>query len=279
MGIELRSYQKQAMEKALSVKNALLCMSVGAGKTLTVIFLARYLLNRKEIDKTIIACTLSSIGPFQRELKKLGVETELTEKIEGLVEALNSRNKFILIKHSLIEELGSNKNNVDIVEDLLKKNPKKLMLIIDEAHKFSNHESIGNFAIDITRHLYEKIVLLTGTPYSSKLDQLYGLVKLIYPKKWKNLKAFRDLYVRSEIVKNWKTGKFIRTEDIEYINLPALRLELEAFTFFWFPPKKLNYINYTKSLTPQHYEEYSEICKNVYAELKVRAGAEKKDDI
>jgi superfamily II DNA or RNA helicase len=276
--ITLRLPQKEAIQKGLAVVNSLFCMRVGGGKTFASMFLSRYLLNNKKIDKVIFCITLSGVGVFKNEFNNVGIDVKLASCINDILEFLKGKEKFLLIKHSLIEELGINQVNIDLIENYLKKDYKKIMLIIDEAHKFSNHESIGNFAVDNTRRFYEKIVLLTATPYSSKLDQIFGLVKLIYPKKWRNLKEFRDNFVKSEIIKDWRTGKFLRTEDVEYINLPTLRKELEEFTYFYFPPIPLTYKEHKASLKPEKFEEYKKMCQEIYKELKDRASGKNKKD-
>lgn len=268
--ITLRSYQTEALKKLLSIRNGLLCARVGSGKTLISLFLSRFMIKRNEIDKIIICVTPSSVGPFTNELSSVGIKVDLIDDVVDLIDFLKGSKRFVLIKHSFMEKLGVDKNNIDQVEDYLEKDYKKIMLIIDEAHKFSNHESIGNFAIDNTRRFYEKIVIMTATPYGSKLDQLYGLVKLIYPKQWKNLKDFKNNFVRVEIIKDWKTGKFLRTEDVEYINLGKLRKVLEQFTYFYFPSINLVYKEHRTKLKESNYKQYVDMCRSVFSSLKER---------
>ena len=276
--IKLKPHQIEGIKKALSIVNTLFCVKVGGGKTLLSLFLARLLLKNKKIDKVILCVTLSGIGPFSNELSNLGVNVRQANTIEDLIDFFKSKERFILIKHSFMEDLGKNQNKIDILEDYLTEDYKKIMLVIDEAHKISNHESLGNFAVDNTRRFYEKIVLLTATPYSSKLDQLYGLIKLIYPQKWKNLKEFRSNFVKSEIITDWR-GKYLRTEDVEYINLPTLREEMEEFTFFHYPKVNLIYHEHKTKLSEDNYKTYRNMCKEIYETLKDRAkGKGKKED-
>lgn len=269
--IELKPHQKAAVEKALSVVNSLFCIKVGKGKTFASMFLSRILLNNKKIDKVIFCITSSGVGVFKNEFKSVGINVRLIENFEDIIEFLKGKEKFILIKHSFMEDLGKNKLHENALESYLIKDYKRIMVVIDEAHKMSNPDGWGNTGVDHTRRLYEKIVLLTATPYSSKLDQIYGLVKLIYPKRWKDLKEFRSKYVRSKIISDWKTGAFQRVEDIEYINLPDLRRELEEFTYFYYPPTKLNYYEHKIKLESENYEEYKDMCQEIYDTLKDRA--------
>lgn len=276
--ITLRPHQKEAIEKALSVSNALFCMAVGRGKTYASLFLARYLLNNKKVDKAIFCVTLSGIGVFKDEFQSVGVDVSSVTTVEELIEFFKSKKKFILVKHSFIEELGKDQNKVDMIEDYLKEDYKKIILVIDEAHKMGNHESWGNFAIDSTRRFYEKIVLLTATPYSSKLEQIFGLVKLIYPTIWKELRDFKALYLEEKPVKDWRTGKFIRMETLAYINLAGLRKQMEPFTFFYYPKINLIYHEHTVKLEPENYAEYKRMCQEIHTELKERPSKGKKKE-
>lgn len=270
--IRLRPYQQEIVKKALAVKNFLLCACVGSGKTICAAFLVRLLLKNNKMDKVLIGCTVSSLGVFRGEFRsKFGLSVGFIEDVNDLVNFLEGKDKVALLKHSLIEDLGRIQENIDTVEDSLEKDYKRIMLIIDEAHKFSNHESWGNISINNIRHFFEKIVILTGTPYSSKLQQIYGLIRLIYPNKWKNVKEFRNKYVKTEIVKDWRTGKYLREEDVEYVNLPELRKEMEQFTSFYFPSLNINYIEHKTSLSVENYEKYREMCVEIYEELKTRS--------
>ena len=277
--IELRDYQVLAMKKLLSVNNSLLCADKGTGKTFISVFLARYLLKNKKVNKTVFCVTNSGVGVFKKGLEKFGLDINLIDTIDKFVDFLSGSEKFIIIKHSFMEELGQNKKYVDVIEDYLKCNNKKILLIIDEAHRFSNHQSWGNFAVDSTRRFYENIVILTATPYSSSLLQIYGLVKIIYPDKWRSPKEFKDAYIEEEIVKDWRTGKFLRVEPVRYKNLSHLRKEMEEFTFFWFPPIKLNYYEHKVKLSENNYSKYVELCRSVYEEVKDRNSNTNKKDI
>lgn len=263
--LKLRDYQEEAVKFALKTKFCLWLMNVGSGKTICSMFLSRLILNKNIGDKVIIACTVSSTNPFLKDyLRKAKVSLELVEDVDKFISFLSSDEKILIIKHSMLEKLGVNQNYIDIIENKLSEDFKKLTLIVDEAHEFNNHEGIGHAAFQNLRFMWDRIVLLTATPYSSKLEQLYGLICLIYPKLWKNVREFKNLFIVEKVVKDWKTGKFLRSEPIEYVNLPLLREILETFTFFYYPPVPLNYIEHKVRL--KDYGPYDELCSKVFTD-------------
>jgi superfamily II DNA or RNA helicase len=266
MVLKLRPYQEEAVKLAVKVAKSLICMNTGTGKTLIAMFLSRFLLKKEMTDKILIACTVNAILVFMKDYRdKANLDVDVIQDINDLKDFLLNKNKKIaLFKHSFFTELGFVQANIDLLEDILTKNYKRLTLIIDEAHEFNNVDSNGHLAYNNVRFAFDRVVLLTATPYSSKLDQVYGLAHLIYPTLWKSLKEFKTLFVLEKAVKDWKTGKFKYNEPQAYINLPLLRKTLEPFTFFWFPPVKLNYIEHKAKL--KSYTEYDNLCRGLLDE-------------
>jgi len=262
--LTLRPYQQDAVKKAINVKNCLMCMITGSGKTIIAMFLARYLIKRKLIDKVVIACTLSSTNVFIKDYKdKANIDVYLVDKEEEFFKFLESGDRVCIIKHSFFTDLGFTQKNLDRLEDLLSANYQKILLIVDEAHEISNPTSKGHLAYNNVKFVWDRIVLQTATPYSSCITQIFGLVHLIYPYLWGDIYAFKDKYVKEKRVKNWKTGK-TRPEIEEYINLPHLRKVLEPFTFFYYPKINLNFHNHTTKL--KDYTEYDKLAEGVIEE-------------
>ncbi|MEM2900348.1 MAG: DEAD/DEAH box helicase family protein, partial [Thermoplasmata archaeon] len=52
--IEVRKYQKDALQKAIESKRCIICLPTGTGKTLVGLMYACYLLNEKEVRKILI---------------------------------------------------------------------------------------------------------------------------------------------------------------------------------------------------------------------------------
>lgn len=250
MAIKLRPYQEEAVKKAIQCKNTLLAISTGAGKSLISIFTLRYLLNKQLTDKVIICCTKSSLSPFIKDTAKVKIVPTMVESISDLDSfLLDDSLKVALMKHSMISDIGFSLENTSV----LKKAKKNITLIIDEVHEFSNVDSNLHQAYDLIRIYFDRVIGLTATPYSSSLEQIYGVVHLLYQDVWKDIKEFRKLFCEYKQVKDWKTGKYLYSDLIKYTNLGLLRKMLEPFTYFYFPTIKLNYHFHTAKLKDYSY--------------------------
>ena len=110
-----------------------------------------------------------------------------------------------------------------------------LETIIDEAHKMQNPEGITHDAYEHIADFFQRVILMTATPYSSCLSQFYGLIHLIYPNIWKSKRAFYDRYIEEIIIKDPRTHRPVRKEKIAYKNLKEFRSKIEPFTYFYYP--------------------------------------------
>jgi hypothetical protein len=156
--------------------------------------------------------------------------------------------------------MGFIENNINLIKKLLTKDYKRISLIIDEAHEMNNTSGQLHQAYNNIKFMLERVCVMTATPYSSCLTQLYGLVCLIQPKLWKNIYEFKSLFIEEKKVKNWKTGKY-HPEKQAYKNLKLLREQISPFTYFYFPKVKLNFTEYKIEL--KNYEEYNNIARGL----------------
>jgi hypothetical protein len=81
---------------------------------------------------------------------------------------------------------------------------------------------------------------------------------------WSSKRAFYNDHIEEKQVKDWKTKKFLRNEKVKYKNLKMLREKIEPFTFFYFPPAPLHFIQHSTELVD--YTEYDKICMGVITE-------------
>lgn len=258
--IELRDYQKEAIKKAVRVGKVLLCMATGCGKTIISIFLARYLLNKDLSDKIIVGCTLSSTNVFIDDFKdKVNYNVKMINDMDSFMNFLEGRDKVCIIKHNFIKELGFVKDNIVSIKKVLKKNKIRICLILDEAHVFNNTSSQVHEAYDNIRGFFDRVVLLTATPYTSCLSQLYGLTHLLYKKLWSSKRAFTDLYIDEFRKINRETGRVEYKQVTRYKNLKDLRERIEPFTYFYFPKINLNFISHRVKL--EDYTQYDFIAQ------------------
>lgn len=259
MAIKLFPFQQEAVINAIRNKFYLLCVRVGGGKTLIAMFYAKLLLGRKLTDKVVFACTVSASVAVRGEFKeKLGLEVPQYENIWDFVNFLESGKKVCVIKHSLFEKLGYDVELIKYLKSLSKKGL-RVSLIIDEAHKLNNPKSIGHIGYSNIKFIFDRVLLMTATPYSSCLSQLYGVIHLIIPKLWKSSAEFFRRYIEEDII--MVNGRVKRKEKVAYKNLKELREIISPFTFFYYPKIKLNFQNHVVRL--KDYTEYDEICKGV----------------
>lgn len=260
MGIKLFDFQKEAVKKALRLYHMLLCVRVGGGKTMIAMVYAKNLLKKNVVDKVVFACTVSAAVAVRGEFKEKGnISVPQYEQADEFIEWLRSDKKICVIKHSMFEKLGYDQNVIDEIRRVCEQPNKRVALVIDEAHKLSNWQGIGHTAYLNIKFMFERILIMTATPYASCLSQLFGTIHLINQVLWKNARAFfKDHIEEKTILVN---GKVARKEKIAYKNLKMLRDKIAPFTFFYYPKIPLNFFYHNVKL--KDYTEYDEICRGV----------------
>ena len=261
MKITLRDYQAKAVEFALNVKRCLFCMRVGSGKTICAMFALRAFFKRKLIDKAVVACTKSSVPVFVEDFKeKAGIDVPVIEDPEEFVNFFrNKKDKVCVIKHSMFEKAGNDLVTIKKLEKIYDSGC-KVALVIDEAHKMQNPEGVQHDAFFHIEEMFDRIILMTATPYSSCLSQFYGLIHLIYSKLWKSKRQFFDNYIEEITIKDPRTHRVVRKEKVAYKNLKEFRTKIEPFTYFYYPSVPLVHKEWKCRLSEEHYEEYLRLC-------------------
>lgn len=263
--ITLRDYQVEAVKFTLKVDKSLLCMRVGSGKTVCAMFALREMINRKQIDKAIVACTKSSVSVFKKDfLEKAGLDVPVYETESEIINFLRGKGKICIVKHSMFEKLGKDAMTIRILEEISMNEGVKVGLVIDEAHKIQNPEGVAQQAYHRIDFLFDKVIMLTATPYSSCLSQFWGLVCIIHPDLWPTKKSFFNRYIDEISIRDPRTHRVIRKEKVRYKNLKEFRSVIEPFTYFYYPPIPLVHVEHHTRLGD--YSEYDELCKGVIKE-------------
>ena len=261
MKIKLRDYQQEAVNFAKRVKRCLFCMRVGSGKTVCAMFSLRAFFKEKLIDKAVVACTKSSVPVFVEDFKeKANIDVPVIEDPEEFVKFFkNKKDKVCVIKHSMFEKAG---NDIMIVKKLeqIYDSGTKVALVIDEAHKMQNPEGVQHDAYFHIEEMFDRVILMTATPYSSCLSQFYGLIHLIYPKLWKSKRQFFDNYIEEITIKDPRTFRVVRKEKVAYKNLKEFRKRIEPFTYFYYPAIPLVHKEVKCRLSEEHYGQYLQLC-------------------
>lgn len=261
--IILRDYQKDAVKFTEKVDKSLLCMRVGSGKTVCAMFSLRNFFKKNLSDKAIVACTKSSVAVFKEDFKeKAGLKVDLIEDPYELLDFLDSDEKVCIVKHSMFEKAGNDVYILKKLEEVAKK--MKVALVIDEAHKLQNPEGVVHEAYHHMSFLFNKVILLTATPYSSCLSQFYGLIHLIYPKLWKSKREFFNRYIDEITILSPVTRRPVRKEKVRYKNLKEFRSFIEPFTYFYYPKIPLVHREHHTRLSD--YTEYNNLCKGILSD-------------
>ena len=238
---KIKEEQKEAIKFLLSRKKCILADDMGLGKSLSLSVSAI----EGNFDSIIIMCPASLKTNWKTELsyytdekyisivdsfndkKKNELEQFLGYK-EGksglskseLLEEAKSHgkwqdNKFVIINFDAIDEFYKIGNRVkNVTNTMLDNSPllkyifnKKSLLIIDEAHKLSNKDSIRYKVIQdlIKRGKPDSIYLSTGTPVTNNPLNLYHVLKLINHPITDNYQSYMERYCGAQ--------KFVHPKD------------------------------------------------------------------
>lgn len=260
MKIKLRDYQIEAVRFAKEVKKCLFCMRVGSGKTICAMFALRSFFKHKMIDKAVIACTKSSVPVFVEDFKeKANIDVPVIETPNDFVGFFKGKDRVCIIKHSMFEKAGNDIMTVKKLEKIYDSGL-KVALVIDEAHKIQNPEGVAHDAFFHFHEMFDRVILMTATPYSSCLSQFYGLIHLIYPTLWKSKRQFFNDHIDEITIRDPKTHRVVRKEKVAYKNLKEFRAKIEPFTYFYYPSIPLVHISHETRLSEEHYKEYLRLC-------------------
>ena len=149
---ELKPHQERVVRFMMdsNERGMVLFHTVGSGKTITALAVARCLL--KPGIKIVVATPASVKKQFERELEKLGVP-DVAERT------------------TFVTHQGLATQYTTIVN-------KKTILVIDEAHNFKNMDGIRTQAAINASHVAYKVLLLTATPITNRPKDLVPLIAM-----------------------------------------------------------------------------------------------------
>ena len=186
----------------------------------------------------------------------------MIEEPDDFVNFFKSKDKVCIIKHSMFEKAGNDLMTIKKLEKVYDSGC-RVALVIDEAHKMQNPEGVQHDAYFHIEEMFDRVILMTATPYSSCLSQFYGLIHLVYPDLWKSKRQFFSNYIEEITIKDPRTHRVVRKEKVAYKNLKDFRSKIEPFTYFYYPPIPLVHTEHRCKLSKEHYEEYLRLCWGV----------------
>ena len=215
--MELFNYQKQGIEFLVSRHGGMLLDEQGHGKTIQALKACE----KVDPQVLIIVCPAIMRGTWSHHVANL-----IPNSIQTII---NSYEWYV---------------KLDNYKSLLKSiKGKRVAVIVDEAHYIKTPTSKRTKTVQHLLSLENIIfkVLLTGTPVTRDVDDLYTQLKVFYPdfcrsifeyrKKYMNCihsyfgdvyKGFKNEYLRQEIINYLKSCSLRRTKRSAGLNLPSI---------------------------------------------------------
>lgn len=217
---ELQQYSVNRMSKTTA---AILSLSTGTGKTLTVLHFVKHYLFADNNDKCIFMIPKSARAAFIKEIeKRLGEEYYLicAETAKKYSYQEMAKHRYIFIENTLVNKF---------VEDLVSlANTNTCHLVIDEAHSLQNPGSVFTKAAWEVRCYCKRIYAMTATPLMNSIEGLFNLCHFVFPRAFTSWYKFRARYCitrENTIRMKSKTGAPIQrkvTEIVGYQNMKEL---------------------------------------------------------
>lgn len=166
----------------------------GAGKTTIVYAAYSYLKSiedhHKHVDKILVIGPKASFAPWENEYEECFGRKPSSIRIDGSIPFDERKNHLYSANPAelTLVSYGSVSSLVEHIYDYLGRN--KVMVVIDEAHKIKAKD--GTWSTNIIG-LAEKAasrVVLTGTPIPNGYQDLYNLIRFIWPHKYKDILGF-----------------------------------------------------------------------------------------
>lgn len=228
----------------------------GSGKTSIVYAAYSYLKSIGLVEKLFVIGPLSSFQAWESEFESCFNLKPSVYRYSG-VEGLSREEKKNHIYSSNPSELNLIYfQAVDgLSQDLINFMSKyKVMIVVDEAHRIKNAD--GNWGKNITKisEAAKSRVALTGTPIPNGFQDIYNIIKFIYPFKFKSILNFHysqleELSIapvdvdRLETLKNNLSPFFMRIRKEDLSNLPTIKEKEVKLTMGDLQNEIYSYIN------------------------------------
>ena len=187
IAVEPRAYQLVPLLMALKLDpvRLLIADDVGVGKTIEALLIARELLDRGDIDRTVVLCPPHLVDQWTTELevrfhiRAAAVTARSARRLERGIppgESIFSAHPHTVVSLDYVKTRERRDSFLQACPDFV---------IVDEAHtcassgrgRHQRHELLRDLADGVTRHL----VLLTATPHSGNDAAFYRLLGLLAP--------------------------------------------------------------------------------------------------
>lgn len=250
---DLHKYQHVAISHIIYNYFCALFLGMGLGKTVSTLTAIKILMYEEfEIDKVlIIAPKRVAESVWDEEIEKWEHVRKLKiSKVIGTAKqrkaALNREADIYIIGRDNVVWLCIHFRRVLFPFD---------MLVIDESSSFKSHDTVRFKALKFLQYFFKRVVLLTGTPASNSLMDLWSQIYLLDrgERLGKNISTYRDNYFRpgqmkDHVIYNYKLKNkdceskihakisdiCISMKDEDYLELPE---RMDNMIKLEFPPE------------------------------------------
>ena len=248
-----RPYQKFAIEKIIEKPAVSLMLDMGLGKTIiTLSAIQELIYNRYEVQKVLV------IAPL-----RVAETTWLEENLKWqhlnlkIIPVLGTEEKRLSALKKSADIYVINRENVQWLIQLYRKNFPFDMVVIDESSSFKNPQAKRFKALKKIRPLIKRIVELTGTPAPNSLMDLWAQIYLLDggERLGKTLGEYRRKYFtegarNGYVVYNWLPIK--NADKIIYKKISDICVSMKSEDYLKLPPVINNSV---KIILPEKVQE------------------------
>lgn len=261
----LREYQKKDVAYLSCVPHAGIFNQQRTGKTPTALALCSF---HKEYSRILVVCPASLVRNWEREIstwvpeasviRLQGDKRKRTKHTSGLANTSSEAPVYAVISY---ESLRSDWREImGVLEE------GAFIMIVDEAHRLKNVRSQQSKAVYQVAKKAGKRLALTGTPAQNAGEDIFGILRFLYPQKYPSQYHFLDRYFRQ-----WQTpwgkrevsGTKRRSELMEILDLIAVQRK-RSDVMAWLP--KVERMTVEVDLLPKQAKLYEEMATMFTAE-------------
>jgi superfamily II DNA or RNA helicase len=194
-------------------KTVLIADDVGLGKTIEAAYILRELEAHQAIERVLIIVPARLRSKWEKELRQRFGEQFKIVKGADLIEQANRVAKGRELDEfrwiASFEGTRSEEVRAALDETLLPID----ILIVDEAHRLRNPETLQHKVGSVLARSANAIVFLTATPVQNKLEDLWNLLKLLSPDEFSEWLLFQDQVKGNRLILAAQTALATRPPD------------------------------------------------------------------
>lgn len=198
---KLYDYQKEGIRFAAKAGRSVIADEMGLGKTIQAIGTAELLRKEGLVDSILILCPTSLKYQWKREIEKF------TDAKATVVEGNHLKRKYMYSSQDAYKIVSYNSacNDIKILGSLTTD-----MIIMDEVQRLKNWNTQISIAARRIDSRYS--VILSGTPFENKLEELYSVMEFVDQFCLGPYYKFKDKYIITD-----ENGKMLGYKNLNSI--------------------------------------------------------------